>query len=233
MRFLFTNEILNGVLSATNENTNYPVENIQDRFLEKRFQDDGGSSVITIEYTSDISANCLFYAFHDLTVLSAVYKDSTGATLATVAPSTIEDVGIEYFTKLTTIRTIEITITGNYIGGLGTGVYYQMPNPLADFPLALQDNSYVFQSPSGQVLSNYEKPLKAQSFNFKDETNTIANELKSRYITLGAGTPFYADFFEGNRIDFFEPMYCYFTEAPGDQKNGRRRDLAVNLLEAR
>lgn len=232
MRYLFINKILDAVLSATNGNSNYPVSNLQDRFLEKRFQNDSGSSVITVEYISDIEANCLFYAFHDLTALSAVYKNSGGSTIATITPSSIEDVGIEYFTKLTTVRTIEITITGNYIGGIATGVYYQMPDPLAAFSRDLQDNSFVSQSPSGQVLSNYEKALKVPSWSFKDLATVIANDIRNSYIEIGKGTPFYADFFENNR-DFYEPLYCFFIKEPGDSKNGRRIDYKIDLMEAR
>jgi hypothetical protein len=232
MRYLFTNEILDAVLSATNGSSNYPVRNIQDRFLHRRFQNTTGASVITIAWLADISANCLFYAFHDLTVLSAVYKNSAGATLATITPSTINDVGVEYFTELTTVRSIEITITGNYLGGLATGVYYQMPDPLFDFSRPLIDNSYVSQNPSGQVLANYEEPLKAPAFSFRDLLTSIANDIRSEYITLGKGTPFYADFFESNR-DFYSPLYCFFTNEPGDQKNGRRIDYTISLREAR
>jgi len=232
MRYLFTNEILDAVLSATNGNSNYPIKNLQDKFLGKIFKNTTGSSVITVEYTSDISANCLFYAHHNLTALSAVYKNSASTTLATITPSTIQDVGVEYFTKLTTIRSIEITITGDYIGGIGTGVYYQMPDPLADFSRDLQDNSFVIQSPSGQVLSNYEKPLKVPQWSFRDLKTSIANDIRNSYIEIGRGTPFYADFFENNR-DFYNPLYCFFTVEPGDQKNGRRIDYNIELMEAR
>ena len=232
MRYLFTNEILNGTISSTNENSNYPATNIQDDFLELIFKNTTGSSVIKIEWTADIFADCLFYGHHNLTALSAVYKDNTGATLATITPSNISDIGVEYFTKLTTVRSLEITITGDYIGGLATGEYYAMPNPLADFSRPLKDNSFMVQSPSGQVLSNYEKPLKVLSFTFRDLTPIIANEIREKYIELGRGKPFYADFFENNR-DFFYPLYCVFTDEPGDQKNGRRIDYVINLREAR
>ena len=232
MRYLFTNEILSAVLSATNGDSNYPVRNLQDRFLEKIFGNGAGSSVITGEWDTDKSADCLFYAFHNLTALSAVYKNSVGGVLATITPSSIADVGVEYFPKLTTIRSIEVTITGDYIGGLATGPYYQMPDPEEAFPLPLQDNSYFEQSPSGQVLSNYEKPLEAPEFTFKGVSNDVANEIRSKYTTIGKGTPFYADFFENNR-DFYSPLYCFFTEEPGDNKNSRKRDYSVKLLEAR
>ncbi len=232
MRFLFENEILNGVISATNVNSNYPATNIQDNFLELIFKDTGGSSIIKIEWAADIITDCLFYGFHNLIALSAVFKDSTGATLATVTPSTISDIGVEYFTQLTTVRSLEITITGDYVGGLATGKYYQMPDPLADFERQLKDNSYVSQSPSGQTLRNYEKPLKLLSFTFKDLTYKITNEIRDKYISLGKGHAFYADFFEGNR-DFFYPLYCIFASEPDDKKNGRRIDYKINLVEAR
>ncbi len=236
MRYLFVNELLNAdSISATNESTNYPATNLIDVFLEKRFQSTGVSSLIIFSWTADISADCFFYAFHNITALSAVFKNSGGSTLATVTPSVISDVGIEYFTKLTTVRSVEITITGPdpaYIGGMGTGEYYEMPDPLADFGRPLEDNSFIQASPSGQVLSNYEKPLKAHSWSFRDLLLSIGNEIRAFYITLGKGAPFYADFFE-EAPELAEPLYCYFTGPPGDQKNGRRIDYTIDLLEAR
>ena len=230
MRFLFTNEILNASVSATNASDNYPARNLQDQFLQKRFQSTGTSSVITFEWMAPVSAGCLFYAYHNLTALTAVYKDSLGATLATITPSTIQDVGVEYFTQIDNVASLEITITGPdpaYTGGFGTGIYTELADPLADFGRPLLDNSYMKASSTGQVLSNYEKPLKAHSWTFRDLTVTQANIIRNAYITLGKGRPFYADFFENAR-ELAEPLYCYFTSEPGDQKNGRRIDYTIS-----
>ena len=144
------------------------------------------------------------------------------------------DTDMTYFDKLA-LKQIVTTIEGPdpvYLGGLGAGEYYQMPDPEEAFSLPLRDNSHYEQSPSGQVLSNYEEPLEAPEFTFKGVSNDVANEIRSEYTTIGKGTPFYADFFENNR-DFYSPLYCFFTAEPGDKKNSRKRDYSVKLLEAR
>ena len=67
MRYLFRNEILDAVLSATNGDSNYPVANLQDRFLQKRFQSTGEISQITslLDATKDI--NCIAHGHTNAT----------------------------------------------------------------------------------------------------------------------------------------------------------------------
>ncbi len=235
MRILFDNLFENASISATNESLNYPAINLVHPFLEKRFQSSGVSSVITLDFTEDQTMDCFFYAFHNTTSLSVVYKNSVAATLLTLNISSPEDVGIEYFASLTTIRSVEITINGPdpvYLGGVGGGVCYQMPDPLADYEPGNADNSDPVESPFGQTLQNYIKPLRALKYGFRENENSARKEIDTRYKSVGKGKPIYFDLYEDTR-EKEEPIYGKITNDLGFSYSPRRYNFELNILEAR
>lgn len=177
----------------------------------------------------------VFDAVSDKTLLYEFEPDSVVFD-SSVTHNIDDDTDFTYFDSVN-VKQIVTTVegpTGVYLGGLGAGTYLQLPDPLADFDRPLRDNSFVDQSPSGQVLNNYEKPLIAPSFRFPPVLPALANQIRDGYINIGKGFPFYADFFEDDRtFTFYAPLYCFFRNEPGDQKNSKRIEYAIDLLEAR
>jgi hypothetical protein len=100
-----------GTITATNASINYDPNNIKHPYIKKRVQAVANIQVITIPFSSAQSADCLFYGIHNLSGLTAVFKDSGGSTIDTIVVSTINDIGVEYFTQIDGIRSIELTIT--------------------------------------------------------------------------------------------------------------------------
>lgn len=235
MRVNFNNIFKDAIITATNSSFNYLPSNLIHSFLRKRFQSTGVSSVITAAFTVDQTLNNFFYGFHNITSLTVVFKNSVSATLLTIPITSPEDIGVEYFTELTTVRSVEITITGPdpvYLGGIGGDSYYQMPDPLANYNPDNTDNSDVTESPFGQTLQNLITPLRSLEFGFKDIESETAKIIEGLYKSVGVGKPLFWDLYEDNR-DKEAPLYGKITSPLAFPYSPRRHDFSLSLLEAR
>lgn len=235
MKILFENVFENASFSATNESLNYPIPNIVHPFLHKRFQSSGTSSVVTATFTTDQIVSCFFYGYHNITSLVAVFKNSGGGTLLTLNITSPDDIGVEWFTMLTTVRSVEMTITGAsgfYIGGVGTGQCYTMPDPLASYDPGFADNSEFVESPHGQTLQSYVEPLRELEYGFRDLTLEIRKEISDRYKAVGIGKPLFLDLYEENRSKE-PPIYGKILNALSFPYSPRRHNFTLKIREAR
>jgi hypothetical protein len=235
VRILFNNVFENASLVATNESLNYPVENLVHPFLRKRFQSTNSTSLITATFTEDQIMDCFFYGWHNMTSVVVVFKDSGAGTLLTLNITSPEDVGAEIFTQLITVRSVEITASGAsgfYLGGIGSGACYQMPDPLANYDPGFTDNSNFVESPDGQTLQTYIEPLDDFNFGFRDETLTIRSEVMAKYKAVGKGKPIYFNFYEDNR-EKEPPLYGKIINPLRSPYSPRRYNFTLEIREAR
>jgi hypothetical protein len=214
MKILFNNIVENySSLIATNQSVNYPVTNLTHFFLRRRFQSDSSSSLITIDFDENQCVDCIFFGFFSGTFFDVAFKDSTGSILLSlnlvVSPST--QVVSESFTKLTNVRSIEIAMEG-FLGGIGAGCCYEMPNFLSVYTKGNIDNSIDSESAGGQSSQNYIKPLRRYEFSFAGLSDTLIDEIDDNYTSVGKGKPLYVDIFEGAKIKA-PPIYCKITTA--------------------
>lgn len=231
MRILFNELFENASVLATNQSLNYPVANIIHPFLQKRFQSTTTSSVITATWTTDQCMSCFFYGFHTLTSLTVVYKNSVGTIIKTLNITSPEDIGVEYFDELTTVRSVEITVNGAsgfYLGKIGGGCCYQMPDVLAPYDSGNSDNSSSSSSPHGQRLVNSVPKLRALSYGFRELTLDLKNEIDALYTPKNI----FFDLYEGNR-DKEPPIYGYFTETFNFPYEARRYSLTIKIGESK
>jgi hypothetical protein len=235
MKILFEELFKNASVIATNQSLNYPVANITHPFLHKLFRSSTTTSLITATFTADQCCSCFFYAYHDITSMTVVYKNSGGGTLLTINVTAPEDIGIEYFTELTTVRSVEITVNGAsgfYIGKVGTGCCYEMPEPLANYDSDMTDNTVSAASPYGQILSNHIEPLEDLVYNFRELELETKNEIKSLYKGVGKNNPVFMDLYEDAR-DKEPPIYGYFTQPFKFKYVPRRYSFQIKIREAR
>lgn len=235
MKVLFRNVFENASFSATNESLNYPVSNLIHPFLRKRFQSSGISSIITASFEDDQIMDCFFYGWNNLESLDVVFKNSVDAILLSVNITEPEDVGSFYFSKLTSVRSVEITVNGLigvFLGGVGAGLCYAMPNPLASYDPGSTDNSSSIESPYGQTLQSYIKPLRELEYGFRDQTLEIRKEVESLYRSVGIGKPIYFDLYEEDREK--EPqIYGKIVNALRFPYSPRRHNFTIKIREAR
>jgi hypothetical protein len=84
MNVLFDNKILNATLSASNENANFPIDNLKSDFLRERFQSTDASDTITVTFDNVTSLDCLFWGYTNMTSMTVVLKDDLGNTIDTI-----------------------------------------------------------------------------------------------------------------------------------------------------
>ena len=69
MKILFDNYLIDSTLSAEFASLNYPVSNLQDNVLHKRYQCIQDSDTITITFSESLDVSCFYYAYTNATYL--------------------------------------------------------------------------------------------------------------------------------------------------------------------
>lgn len=207
MKILIENKVLsdNAVLSGLEISSNYPLSNLKNRVLTRRTQSAEGETdlVFSIAFTSPVNSNCLAFGYTNGDTI-----DVTVNSVPVVTGKAIDmNTDIIYFPE-TSVSLIEITIYGTeevYLGSIGSGVAYKMPNPLNEFGVGITDghelitNKYAISYQSNGEITN------APVYNFAGFKLAIKKEIMSFYP--GVGSVVWVDAFENFR-DLVEPLYC-------------------------
>jgi len=232
MKILFKNILeKNTGITASNQSINYPVVNLLHQFLKIRYKSSTTSALITVDFDTDQSMDCFFWGFHQLTSLTLVLKNSGGGTLLTVPVSTAPNSQVDsvYFAEQTTVRSIELTVNGAsgfFLGGIGAGSCYTMPNFLSTYPIGNLDSTTVISSPDGQTTNNYIKPRRV--YNFGYNIINLLEEINEKYISVGIGKPLYIDIESG-----YQPIYAIIATSLNFEVGKISDTFTLNLLEAR
>jgi hypothetical protein len=80
MRILYNNLLETSTMVATNEDANYPVENVHDTTLLTEFRADTNSSTITATLASASTVSCLAFGNHNIDTLQVTLTDSGAGT---------------------------------------------------------------------------------------------------------------------------------------------------------
>lgn len=206
MRILFDNLTNKSALSATDENLHYPVGNLKHPFIKKIFKSTANSSTVTVTFSADSSVDCCFLGFTNAASALLKLYSSTDVLLATENINTASSGNV--FTRVSGVKYCTIGLSSTapvYIGNIGIGESYTMPDPLSDMIPDFIDNSEQSISADGQVMTNNVKWLKLIEPDFFvsgfDEYNYIyslfANVDRPIWVapfeyTTGVINPFYA-----------------------------------------
>ncbi len=239
MKFLFENIAFEySTLAALYESPSYPVVNLLHDFIEKRFQSTALSDTITFDFDYDThQADCFFYAFNTATSGSVSFYNG-GALQSTIAlESPAADSGAVYFPVLT-FDEVRITISRGdasvplFLGAVGFGVAYTVPDPAATWTEDQVDNSNYSSSPRGQTSQEYIEPFKALQLTVPGLERETAIEIQDLFKTVGVGGRVWFDQTNLNHA-FRAPFPAILVEPVKPVKNGRRYDLVIKLREAR
>lgn len=63
MKILFDNLIKDATIASVNAAPNYPARNLQDGFLRRRYQVEGTSDSLSVQFDGNISINCIYMGF--------------------------------------------------------------------------------------------------------------------------------------------------------------------------
>ena len=143
MKILWNNYLSDSTVTATSEDSLYPVSSLYRKFLDKKFQAIGSLTTVTVLFPEDRTVSMLAYGFNNVTTsentivltkgaadtivltkgsadsivltLSASYvlKDSSGSTLLTGVLEVGDDVNINYLDPAVSCRSVEITFASS------------------------------------------------------------------------------------------------------------------------
>jgi hypothetical protein len=208
MKILYDNKAINASLSATNPDDSFPIQNIVDRFLEKRFQSITTSTVITILFSMDTDISCISLGYHNLSAATYELKNSAGASLLTGSLVIAYDTDMTYFTE-TTCRSVELTLTSLttlYIGGVGVGttldIDYINTNPRIDY--SPRDTKTIYRG--GQATTIRTKPIFNYRVTVGDISRSLLGKIYDMIDTVGQWQPVYFDIYELNHAEQ-RPIY--------------------------
>lgn len=236
MIVLFDNTFLDATLTGGSASANYPLANLQDAFLRKRYQTTSAAlTTVTATFDADRTIDVVFFGYTNASALTVRLKDSGDATLASMSFDLTNDTEALTFDSYDTVRSIEIDVSGGigtYLGGFGAGEGYELSNPVSPWEEPYLDNSTRSVSAFGQTLQEYAEPLRQYQWTFRDVTRTEANAIRTEYVGKAVGGRVWLAPFEDDQT-FIPAMYGALLEAPATVKNGRRYDLTMSFQEAR
>lgn len=201
MKILFDNLLRNATISATNEDESYPVSRVTDRYLEYRFKSITMTTVVTASWTTDQTVSCIALGYHNLSSGTYVLKNSGGTSVGSGSLEVDYDTDMTYFTAVSTVRSIELTLTSAsvlYVGGLGCGVPFSQDfhnqNPRIDF---VNNDNLTFLN-GGQSLGTKTKNRWVYNATLNDLTQSDLETFTNGLVLVGKNFPVYFDLFNGD-----------------------------------
>lgn len=207
MKIAYKNILENyATIAATNEDGNKPITNIFSTYLSILFSTTAGSTVITITFSEDQTADSFFLAETDLdpgSTVVVVYKNAATATiytdnLVTTGPYILKS----YFTKLTTIRSITITITNNdagvsfFIGSIWISEVLQIPETALNAVHSHGNLPGYNKSTSGSVSGQIRNILKGWEYVIPVIENQNDIDALETYVSNINNLPHIVDFYD-------------------------------------
>lgn len=239
MKILFDNKALDAAITSETYSANYPPENLVHPFLRRRYQTTTGLDNITFTLPADASINSIYFGFHNAQDLSLITEEGDYLTTEDGLYLSLAsaDVSVKlynlqntllyqkdgillsqfeafHFSTINLVRKIVISldwggISNVYLGGVGFGLSYTMPDPVANWASGVLDNSVVDSNLVGQYTQNYVEPQDTSAFNFFGVARETFDEIKANVKSVGVGRPVWVDFFEeGHAI--MPPCYSVF-----------------------
>jgi len=205
MRILYNNLLETASISVTNEDANYPVENVYDATLRSQFRAGTNSTVITATLAAASTVSTFAFGGHNIATVAVKLTDSGAAT--TTYNYTNADLifdferpqAIKYETAVNDVVEIEYTITSTletYIGGLSAGQYLQMPFFSINPKIGYQSSGSAQKSRGGVTFNVPGTVLETFSCNF--DSNLIANKnaQEAFFKVVQVYKPFWVDRWE-------------------------------------
>ena len=229
MRILYKNELFNATLTATSENTAYPVENVIDPFLEKVFRP-ASATAVTILFPKDTLVSCIAVGLQTVDFGAYLLKDSGGSSLLSGALALNESTDMTYFAE-TSCRSIHLSFAGAgiQIGGISAGVPIEVEhwnvNPRFDY--YTRDKNTITRG--GQSIGYKTAPLLRYRATLGAASLSLRNELWAMTTEVGSSTPIYFDLYELDHT-VTRPIYCIFKGDGKYVRDSRSQDFSTTLV---
>ena len=227
MRILFDNYILTASLSATNQDTSYPVSNIVHRFLTKYFKSTGTTSTITAVLPVAKSIDSIYVSFTNATAITySLYN----AADSVIGSGPLDSYGAANFASVANVKKITVSLSSPstlYVGTIQAGETY-IDYPISDILKKPIDTTYRTESAYGQTLANKTPMRKAYDVKLSmgiDDYDTIFLKLAENEM------PVMFDLYPLTR-QYATPIYSVVTI--GDvSRSEHNYNVTLNIREAR
>ncbi len=213
MRIAYDNLIKTATCSATNENANYPIENIYSAWRKQVFKSTSRTSTITINFSEASTLTCIALSYHNLDLCTISVINSEGTTLGELTLDTDYETTSAYC-DYSDVLSLEI-YAHSYDDILQIGVLfggdsiYTTAESDQEIPLTSSD-SPVFSN-DYQVAGRKGSTVRTAEITIPLLTYTERKEIEECYKECGLTTPFFLDLWDSSH-DSFEPLYCVFTD---------------------
>jgi hypothetical protein len=221
MRILYLNRLgTSGTLSATNEDANYPIEEVLDNTLTTLFKSTTTTAVITQAFAADFEISALAWGNTNATQIDIVMKNSGASTVfsQTLTGSEIKYSGsfpgnIFYpSSAVADVRTIILTCTGPdplQFGGLYAGQYLQAPYFDVGPTLGSVSSASVQKSRYGVAYSVPGVSVDTFSADFSAVLIDDYDNINAFFRATQTDTPIWLDRWEDSTL--FPPMFALVT----------------------
>ena len=230
MRILFDNELINAVVTYVTENPNYPLFNLKDNFLKRIYKGTDLSEIITITFSTARSIDCCYIGYTNANTATLRLYSVTSVLLDTQTVNIANNGGVFSTVENVKYCTLTLGATANvYIGTIGIGDSYTLPDPLNNVMKDYIDNSSEYLSKDGQYAKNKIQWLK------KVETDHYVLSMDDYNIIYALFAdnerPVWVDIYES--LDYgISPFYAKIDFKANNQ-SWRKYNFSVTSTEAR
>jgi len=214
MNIIADNKINTGTLTATNSNSNFPVNNLYSRFLRLPYKSTSTTPVtITMIFDMDYDIDCGVIGYHNLTSMKIILYDSLDIVLhdSGVIPMWPGYDGV-YYTDSTieNVRKVEVLLLST------DSLFYEVGNIFITKKINLPciktpsfdpglGGSYD-KSITGQITGTYSTKIRSFGVGLTDISHDKKNELEDMALRHGNFIPFWIDLYEENH-EKYQPVF--------------------------
>lgn len=211
MRLAYDNALKSATITATNENSNYPVANLYHKWKRKVFKSTTATSFVTATLAYPQTITCIALAYHNLTSGTATLYNSADESLGVWTFDHDKENDMQYgdidnvnkiifaFTSVTTVEIGELFA--------GTDLHYSK-SAEQDMPLNSSDTATY--SSDRQVAGRQGSVTRSGSVTIPLLTATERAELEDAFKECGTIIPFFLDLWDLSHGSFI-PMYGSFS----------------------
>jgi hypothetical protein len=210
MRISYDNLLKTATLTATNENANYPIENVYHRWQRKTFKATT-TSVITAVLDDITAITSVIIDYHNLTSCSVAFYDYADALIDTWTMDCSFNTSAHYGT-VTDVAKVVLTcesIVDIEIGTIfiGDSLYFPIQ---ANQDIPLKSSDVVSVSSDRQTSGRKGSVTRAGTITIPLLTSVERKSIEEVFYEMGLIEPFFIDLWDNSHTDF-EPVYGTFT----------------------
>ncbi len=230
MRLLYDNYLKDSSLTASSENSLYPVENIVHKFLEKKYRSLLYLASITVVFPEDREVDTIALAYTNVTTATYTALTASRATLQTGNLEFDNDTNITYIEPVTCRSIVfDFQATGSVqVGGMSAGVSKEYTIVQANPQLPMNSRGNMEQTNGGQVLGRNYKSLRSWVVAITDMTNELRLFTEQVIYSSGLVNPVYVDLYENNHGEE-PPMHAIIDNIGNSRRDTKSGTYTMGL----